>query len=84
MLFLGWMEGGAARAWEGCCRMDMRSSTRREEASGATPGRVTVHCWSRVALLRDCFIGVSGVNLEVWDKGTYICGRNDVVAEVTS
>lgn len=42
-----------ARAWEGCCRMETRSSTRREEASGAMPGRVTVHCWSRVALLRD-------------------------------
>lgn len=42
-----------ARAREGCWRMEMRSSTRREEASGAMPGRVTVHCWSRVALLRD-------------------------------
>jgi hypothetical protein len=43
-----------ARTLEGCCRMETRSSTRRAEASGATPGRVTVHCWSRVALLRDC------------------------------
>lgn len=33
--------------------MDTRSSTSSEDASGATPGRVTVHCWSRVALLRD-------------------------------
>lgn len=42
-----------ARALRGCWRMETRISTRRDEASGATPGRVTVHCWSRVALLRD-------------------------------
>lgn len=42
-----------ARAFEGCWRMETRSSTRRDEARGATPGRVTVHCWSRVALLSD-------------------------------
>jgi hypothetical protein len=46
-----------ARARAGCCRMLTRSSTRREEARGAMPGRVTVHCWSRVALLRDCVGG---------------------------
>jgi hypothetical protein len=45
-----------ARAREGCWRMETRSSTRREEARGAIPGRVTVHCWSRVALLRDCVL----------------------------
>src|SRR5690242_264992 len=50
--FASW-EGGGARDLEGCWRMETRSSTRRLEASGATPGRVTVHCWSRVALLRD-------------------------------
>lgn len=42
-----------ARALDGCCKMLTRSSTRRLEARGATPGRVTVHCWSRVALLKD-------------------------------
>ncbi len=45
--------GGGARASRGCWRVEMRSSTRRLEARGAMPGRVTVHCWSRVALLRD-------------------------------
>jgi hypothetical protein len=45
-----------ARAREGCWSMETRSSTRRDEASGAMPGRVTVHCWSRVALLRDCVV----------------------------
>jgi hypothetical protein len=49
-------EGGGAHAFEGCWRIDMRSSTSRLDARGATPGRVTVHCWSRVALLRDCLI----------------------------
>ena len=50
-----WEDAGVAgaRARRGCWRMEMRSSTRRDEARGATPGRVTVHCWSRVALLRD-------------------------------
>lgn len=56
----GWVvvwerDGGGARALEGCWRMETRSSTRRLEARGATPGRVTVHCWSRVALLKDYF-----------------------------
>lgn len=44
---------GGARAFSGCWRMEIRSSTRRAEAIGAAPGRVTVHCWSRVASLRD-------------------------------
>lgn len=52
---MGFLEGSTgARALEGCWSMLTRSSTRRLEARGATPGRVTVHCWSRVALLRDC------------------------------
>jgi hypothetical protein len=33
--------------------METSISTRREEASGAMPGRVTVHCWSSVASLSD-------------------------------
>ena len=51
---VGFLEGSTgARALEGCCRMLISSSTNRLDANGATPGRVTVHCWSNVALLRD-------------------------------
>ena len=32
----------------GCCRTEMSSSTARAPAIRDTPGRVTVHCWSRV------------------------------------
>jgi hypothetical protein len=49
-------ESTGARPLRGCWRMLTRSSTRRLEARGAMPGRVTVHCWSRVASLRDLFI----------------------------
>lgn len=47
-------ESIGARAFNGCCRMLTRSSVNRLDARGAIPGRVTVHCWSRVASLRDC------------------------------
>ena len=32
----------------GWWRIPTKSSTAREEATGASPGRVTVHCWSNV------------------------------------
>ena len=38
----------------GWCRMPTKSSTARAEAIGASPGRVTVHCWSKVRLAVDC------------------------------
>ena len=44
--------GACAR--RGCWSTETRSSTSRADAIGAMPGRVTVHCWSRVASLRDC------------------------------
>lgn len=34
--------------------MPTKSSTARAEAIGASPGRVTVHCWSKVRLAVDC------------------------------
>lgn len=34
--------------------MDTRSSTPNAPAMAAKPGRVTVHCWSRVRSVRDC------------------------------
>lgn len=38
----------------GWCRIPTKSSTARAEAIGARPGRVTVHCWSKVRLAVDC------------------------------
>jgi len=37
-------EGADARGPSGCCKIETRVSTRRAEAIGAIPGRVTVHC----------------------------------------
>jgi len=51
-------EGASARAPSGCCRIETRVSTRRAEAMGAIPGRVTVHCWSSVWSFTD-YIDVS-------------------------
>lgn len=50
----------------------MRSSTRRLDARGATPGRVTVHCWSRVALLRDWCACVSLGFIDSFGDGCYL------------
>lgn len=41
--------------------MEARSSTSLEDASGATPGRVTVHCWSSVWSLTDYDSDVSKI-----------------------
>lgn len=46
-------EAGAAGHC-GCWRSDTSSSTNRADAIAATPGRVTVHCWSSVWSLTDC------------------------------
>lgn len=37
----------------GCCRTETISSTARAPAITARPGRLTVHCWSRVRSLVD-------------------------------
>lgn len=42
-------------AWtypRGCCKTEIKSSTAIAAAIGATPGRVTVHIWSKVLSLR--------------------------------
>lgn len=38
----------------GWCRRATASSTARAAAIGAKPGRVTVHCWSKVLFAVDC------------------------------
>lgn len=38
----------------GWCKIPTRSSTAMADAMGASPGRVTVHCWSNVRLAVDC------------------------------
>lgn len=38
---------------KGCCKMETNISTADAAAMGATPGRVTVHIWSRVRSVRD-------------------------------
>jgi hypothetical protein len=47
-----WFMNGKVKWGTGCCSKEARSST-TEEAIGASPGRVTVHIWSRVLSLRD-------------------------------
>ena len=81
--------GAGARAFRGCWRMEIKSSTRRADAIGAAPGRVTVHCWSRVASFRDFDQEKSVILFDVGDLkkrlgGTYVCWCYYVVAEVAS
>lgn len=74
----------------------MNSSTARAEAIGASPGRVTVHCWSRVRLAVDC-MGSIRVIIEldrcktsvtrhffILNSGYYISWSNHIIAEVTA
>lgn len=61
--------------WE-CCSTDAISSTARALDMAASPGRVTVHCSSRVRSERDF-----GVRPR---QGAYIGGRNDILAKVAA
>ena len=55
----------AISKWEthpsGCCKTETINSTARAAAIVASPGRLTVHCWSKVRSLVDC--GEAGLDV---------------------
>lgn len=59
----------AISRWEthpsGCCKTETINSTARAPAIMASPGRLTVHCWSKVRSLVDCGETVMDMNAKI-------------------
>ena len=61
----------------GCCRTETISSTARAPAIVASPGRLTVHCWSKVRSLVDYGETVMDVNAKFCSPQGELSGACD-------